>query len=53
MPDINSIKEQNNLMMSSRRMKYEKMKKNKRESLRSIAKNTNMHDKWKNELRRV
>lgn len=41
------------LMMSQRRMQYEKYKKEKRVTGRVIVKNTNMYTKWKGELRRV
>jgi len=39
------------LMMSQRRMRYEKFKKEKRVTGRVIVKNTNMYSKWKGELR--
>jgi len=41
------------LMMSQRRMRFEKFKKEKRVTGRVIVKNTNMYSKWKGELRTI
>ena len=40
-------------MVSQRRMRYEKHKKEKRDTGRVIVKNTNMYSKWKGDLRSV